>query len=116
MIHEHSLFEKGIFILVSTYIQKYSFTVFFSFTVLAKVSVNNSQIVVTCCYLTMVFTVNLFSNDQSLLMVFFSLILLAKKNRNICQVIVACCYVSMVFTVNLFSYNQSLLIVFFSLA
>ena len=40
---------------------------------MAKVSVNNSQLVVTCCYLTMVFTVNLFSNDQSVLMVFFSL-------------------------------------------
>ena len=62
----------------------------------------------------MVFTVNLLSNYQSLLMVFFSFTVLAKVTANISQVIVARCFETMVFTVNFFSNNQSLLIVFFS--
>ena len=35
--------------------------VFFSLSVLTKVTVNSSKVVVTCSYLTMVFTINLFS-------------------------------------------------------
>ena len=38
--------------------------VFFNFAVVAKVSVNISLVVVACCYITMVFTVNLFSSDS----------------------------------------------------
>ena len=74
----------------------------FCFTVLAKVAVNSSQVVVACSYVAMVFTVNLFSNDQSLVMVFFSLSVLAKVTVNSSQVVVDSSYVAMVFTVNLF--------------
>ena len=38
--------------------------VFFNFTLVAKVSVSISQVVVASCYITMVFTVNLFSSVQ----------------------------------------------------
>ena len=37
--------------------------VLFSLSVLAKVSVNISKILVACCYVTVVFTVNLFSHS-----------------------------------------------------
>ena len=57
--------------------------VFFSLIVLTKVSVNNSQVVVTCRYVTMVFTINLFSNGKRLLIVFFCLIVLTKVIVNI---------------------------------
>ena len=68
--------------------------VFFSFTVLAKVSVNNSQVVVTCCYVTMLFTVNLLFNDESLLKVFFSFTVLAKVSVNNSQIVVCLLYTS----------------------
>ena len=60
--------------------------VFFSFTVLAKVTVNFCQVVVTCCYVTMLFTVNLFFNDESLLIIFFNVTVLAKDTVNSSQV------------------------------
>ena len=69
--------------------------VFFSFTVLAKATVNISPVIVACRYETMVFTVNLFSNDHCLLMVFFSFTILAKVKVNNSQVIVARCYKTM---------------------
>ena len=37
--------------------------VLFSLSVLAKISVNISKVVVACCYVTVVFTVNLFSHS-----------------------------------------------------
>ena len=62
--------------------------VFFSLIVLTKVTVNSSQVVVTCRYVTMVFTVNLFCNGNRLLIVFFSLIVLTKVTVNSSQVVV----------------------------
>ena len=59
--------------------------VFFSRIVLTKVTVNKSQVVETSRYVTMVFTINLFSNGKRLLMVFFSLIVLTKVSVNSCS-------------------------------
>ena len=67
--------------------------VFFSQIVLTKVTVNSSQVVVTCRYATMVFTINLFSNGKRLLKVFFSLIALTKVTVNSSQVVVTSRYV-----------------------
>ena len=75
----------------------------FSLSVLAKVSVNISKILVACCYVTVVFTVNLFSHSQSLFMVLFSFSVLAKVSVNMSQIVVACGYHTVVFTINLFS-------------
>ena len=49
----------------------------FSLTVLTKVTVNISQVVVTCRYVFMVFAVNLFSNGERPFMVFPSVGVLA---------------------------------------
>ena len=57
--------------------------VFFSLIVLTKVTVNSSQVVVTFRYVTMVFTINLFSNGKRLLIVLFCLIVLTKVIVNI---------------------------------
>ena len=89
--------------------------VFFSLIVLTKVPVNTSQIVVTLRYVTVVLTINLFSDGKRLLMVFFSLIVLTKVTVNSSQVLVTCRYVTMVFTINLFFNGKRLLKVFFSL-
>ena len=56
--------------------------VFLNLIVLPKVTVNYSQVVVTFRYVTMVFTINLFSNGKRLLMVFFCLIVLTKVTVN----------------------------------
>ena len=59
-----------------------------SLTVLAKVSLNSSQVLVTYCYVTMLFAVNLSSNHESLLIVFFSIAVLAMVTVNSSQVVV----------------------------
>ena len=77
--------------------------VFFSLPGLAKFTVKSCKVVVAFCYITMVLTINLFSNDQSHLVVLFSFMVLAKVTVNNSQAIVARCYVSMELTANLLS-------------
>ena len=56
--------------------------VFFGQIVLSNFSVNDSQVVVAFFYVTMVFTVNRFLTNETLLLVFFSLIALTKVTEN----------------------------------
>ena len=62
--------------------------VFFSLPGLAKFTVKSCKVVVAFCYITMVLTINLFSNDQSHLVVLFSFMVLAKVTVNNSQAIV----------------------------
>ena len=71
---------------------------FRSLTVLPKNPVNIPQVVVACCYVTMVFTVNVSSYDESLLRIFFRLTLLSKGTVIISKFVATCCYVTMIFT------------------
>ena len=77
---------------------------------------NLSKVVVASRHVTMVFTVNLFSNGERLFLVFFSLTVLTKGTINISEVVVAHSYMTMVSTVIFFcKEGQRRLIALFSL-
>ena len=57
--------------------------VFYSLTKFPKFPANKCKVVVACFYVTMIFSVNLFSNSEGLLMVFFGLIVMLSGRAEI---------------------------------